>query len=457
MHPVFACVLFLALVSLSAAEQQIKWIPNDSEEASASLPLSMKQRQQLKQLEVAIQSSPDPSGTLEKVADANGLSPQELMDMIGKNSRDLDQNPSLAQPATLPRAALNLFAPIFVAVSQSARAHPRSFAVVAVSLVLVLYASFIIPRTGLHISNGRSPMSRGPTCMFNPPQKYLQLVADTHASKRSLSTQVNNMEWADLDLGKDGVQAHYLPKKSPLRQAISARISLCPESLFDPEDTEDDVEENREAKREELLNLLFDSSAKLLSDRCFTELPTEAHKLRSATASDSLKYGVLVVPGLGSFGRFGLMHWQATHQMESDDEATLTLATEAGQGFFDGQIHIQIKKNRSTLVVTTHLAVPKNGRKLPKRFGKEIVEGVTESIVSSTTQRSKQLLARSMQGKRFKSATHRRASERRGQRHLREKLIEEMSESRRRKWQRENPDGGRWRPSGRRLQSPNNC
>jgi hypothetical protein len=32
-----------------------------------------------------------------------------------------------------------------------------------------------------------------------------------------------------------------------------------------------------------------------------------------------------------------------------------------------------------------------------------------------------------------------------------------MAEDRRRRWQRGNPDAGRWRPSGDRMKSPNNC
>jgi hypothetical protein len=457
MHRLFWYVFcFLALVSLSVSEQQIKWIPNESEEASTSLPLSMNQRLQLKELEAAIQSSPDPEGTLTKVADANGLSPQDLVNMINKNSRDLDENPSLAQPTTIPRAAMKAFASISIIISQSARRRPRFFAVVTISLLFLLYASVVIPRTGLHLSKGRSLMSRGPTCLFDPPKSYLQRLADTPGSKSSVSVQTKKIKWDDLALEKDGVEAHSLPRKSTLRQAVSAQQSLSPDSLVDAFYTEDDDEVDIDIQRGEILSLLFESTAKLLSNREFAEFPTEARKLRVAFSSDSQKHGIIVVPGLGNFGRFGLVHWQVTHQMESDNQSSLTLTTVKGKGFFDGQLHIQIERLDSKVLVTTHLAVPKNGRKISQRIAMEIVEGMTESIVSSATQRSKQTLARTMQGKRFKSASHRRAGERRGQRHLREKLIEEMSEDRRRKWQRQNPEGGRWRPSGKRLMSPNN-
>ena len=38
-----------------------------------------------------------------------------------------------------------------------------------------------------------------------------------------------------------------------------------------------------------------------------------------------------------------------------------------------------------------------------------------------------------------------------------ERKMEEMAEDRRRRWQRSNPDAGRYRPSGDRMRSPNNC
>jgi hypothetical protein len=457
MHRIFSYVLcFLALVSLSVSEEQIKWTPNESEEASTSLPMSMKQRLQLKELEAAIQSSPDPEGTLTKVAEANNLSPQDLVNMINKNSRDLDENPSLAQPTTIPRAAMKVFASISVIISQSARRRPRSFALLTISLLFLLYASVVIPRTGLQLSKGRSLLSRGPTCLFDPPQSYLQRLADTPGFESSVSIQTKKIKWDDLALKKDGVEAHSLPKKSTLRQAVSAQQSMSPDSLVDALYTEDDDEGDTDIQQKDLLNLLFESTAKLLSNREFAEFPTEARKLRVASSSDSQKHGILVVPGLGTFGRFGLVHWQATDQMESDNQSSLTLTTVKGKGFFDGQLHIQIERLGSKVRVTTHLGVPKNGRKISKRIAMEIVEGMTESIVSSATQRSKQTLARTSQGKRFKSASHRRAGERRGQRHKREKLIEEMAEDRRRKWQRKNPNGGRWTPSGHRMKSPNN-
>ena len=135
----------------------------------------------------------------------------------------------------------------------------------------------------------------------------------------------------------------------------------------------------------------------------------------------------------------------------------MTLTTLKGMGFFDGQIHFDMKKYRSKLVINVHLAVPKRGRKMGKVLASRIVQELADSLATSASRRTEQIVARQVQGKRFKSASHRRAKERRQSRFEREKLIEEMAEDRRRKWQRNNPDAGRYRPSGDRQRSPNNC
>eukprot|EP00980_Cylindrotheca_fusiformis_P028071 scaffold22577_cov122-Cylindrotheca_fusiformis.AAC.50 len=447
----------LAFVSISAAEPQIKWIPNDSDEGAASLPLSMKQRQQLKQLEAALHSSPDPEGTLSKIAAANNLSPQELMNLMVKNSRDLDQDPALAKATTIPRAAMKAVAAVGVIVSQFARNHPRCFTVSILALSLLLYASFEIPRTGLQLSRRRSLMWRGPTCVFNPPQSYLQELADNPGTENDVSIQTKALQFEDLIIEQDGVVVHSLRRKSPFKQAFSARQSVSAESLLCKLDIEDGNEIDNEARQEELAKILFESSTRLLLNRGFTESPSKSPILRVVFSSNTRKHGILVVPGLGSFDRFGLVHWQVMHEMKSGTQSSLTMTTVVGKGFFDAQLHIRSERFGSTVVLTAHLVVPQNGRKIRESIAIGILEEIAESIASSTMHRGQQTLVRSIQGKRFKSASHHRAGERRSQRHLREKLIEEMSEDRRRKWQRDNQDGGRWRPSGKRLQSPNNC
>ena len=72
--------MLLASLSLSPVEAiDAKWSPND-EGGAGPLPLSQNQRDQLFQLEEAIVTSPDPQGTLMKIAESNGMGPRELVD-----------------------------------------------------------------------------------------------------------------------------------------------------------------------------------------------------------------------------------------------------------------------------------------------------------------------------------------------------------------------------------------
>jgi hypothetical protein len=82
---------------------------------------------------------------------------------------------------------------------------------------------------------------------------------------------------------------------------------------------------------------------------------------------------------------------------------------------------------------------------------------MTQSIARSVMTQTKQTLVRKSQGKRYRGNSEKRAVERRHIRTENERKQEEMALDRRRKWQRQNPDAGHYRPSGNRMRSPNNC
>jgi hypothetical protein len=458
----------------------------------------MKQRQQLLQLQQTIQTSPDPEGTLNQVAQANDMAPEELVNMLNKNARDLQQDPSLVQPTTIPSTIMKVLGSVGVVISQSARKNPRTFTVSSLALLFLLYATITIPRTGLHLSSGRSLLlSNGPTTLFPSRQSYLQnLVDSSWVQNRPLSIKTKKTKWDDLTMPSTStstkedavlVHVHKLPRKSELSQAVSAQVSLSPDDYlhfldtqqFDDDDDDDDdekgqddTEEQLAEKKEQILELLFENAANALSSRQLTEFSPSDHtndnkkkkkqqhppmRVVASSSSDRQKHGLFMVPGLGDYGRYGLVFWQVTRQLETDKDSSLTLTTLKGMGFFDGQIHCEIKKYRSKIVVTVHLAVPKRGRKISKAMATKIVDELAQSLSNSASQRTQQTLARRTQGKRFQSASHNRAQERRKSRFQREKQIEEMAEERRRKWQRTNPDAGRYRPSGDRQRSPKNC
>jgi hypothetical protein len=387
--------------------------------------------------------------------------------MLNKNAQDLQQDPSLMQPTTIPNTIMKVLGSVGVIISQSARKNPRTFTVSSLALLFLLYATITIPRTGLHLSSGRSLLlSNGPTTLLPPRQSYLQkLVDSSRVQNRALSIKTKKTKWDDLTLTEDAVLVHNLPRKSELSQAVSAQVSLSPDDLdlieqFDVGEDQDDNEEQLAEQREQILELLFENAANALSSRQLTEFsPSEHNKnpMRVASSSDRQKHGLFMVPGLGDYGRYGLVFWQVTRQLETDKDSSLTLTTLKGMGFLDGQIHCEIKKYRSKIVVSVHLAVPKRGHKISKAMATKIVDELAQSLSHSASQRTQQTLARRSQGKRFQSASHNRAQERRKSRFQREKQIEEMAEERRRKWQRTNPDAGRYRPSGDRQRSPNNC
>jgi len=440
-YRLFRFLIFVALVSVGYGEEEIKWTANE-DAANAPLPLSMRQRQQLLQLEQAIRSSPDPNGTLQQVAQQNGMSPQDLVNMLEKNARDLQQNPSLLQPKTVASVIAKVMASIGVAISQNAKKNPRSFALTVSILLFLIYAKIMIPRTGLHLTQG--------TTLFPPSSKYLQTLADSpFLEQRPLSIKTKKQQWDDLKLDQDGIEIHKLPRSSELSQAVSAQFTLTPEALL----VEKDIDEDADIK-EEVLGLLFEHATGVLIERYWTEFAPGKKPLKSAVSAK--KHGLLMVPGLGILGRYGLIRWQITQQLETDKDASVTLTSLKGD-FFDGQIHLEARKYRSKVVIRAHIGVPKRGRKLSKGTASKVVNDLVESIGASASQRTLQNLARRSIGKRYKSASHTRASERRKTRFEREKEIEDMSEDRRRKWQRQNPDSGRYRPSGDRQRSPNNC
>lgn len=496
-----------------SAEMEASWTPNEDE--GPALPLSMNQRQQLVQLQQAIQDAPDPSGTLEQVAQSNDMSPQELYQMIEKNAQDLQQDPALLSELqqfaqsngggggsignSLPKMLFRIIAAMGVAIRQTANQNPRTVTMTALAAVLIFYTLLAIPRTGLHISSSRSllTLSSGPTTMFSPPDQYLHKLIGKTASMRTppkMSIKTLKKDWDDLlkpmmrELAANGpngvddddnnvhgrVEVHKLNRKHELRQAVTAQFVLEPDKLL-KEFPLGDTKEEIAAERDSIIDMLYTNAAALLSERNLVEFSAASkakERLRTVCGSsddnDDNDLGVIVVPGLGNLGRYGLVFWKATSETtqkstaspSSSSRSTLTLTTLKGKGFFDGQIHLEVNKipnHDGMLLVQVSLAVPKGGRKLSKKVSERLVEEMARSLIQSASRRTQQRLARQSQGKRFKESGSRRASDRRNTRFERERMLEEMAVDRRRRWQTNNPDAGRYRPSGRRMLSPNNC
>lgn len=86
----------------------------------------------------------------------------------------------------------------------------------------------------------------------------------------------------------------------------------------------------------------------------------------------------------------------------------------------------------------------------------KMVSTLASSIASSILTESKQVISRKMHFGNMRKKVHTTAAEQRRLRAEQEQKMEEMSIDRKRRWKRGAGDG-RFRPSGDRMRSPNNC
>ena len=472
------CILLvtvlLTLCPSATTATDVKWTsnPEDTKEGnSGPLPLSSKQRQQLLQLEQVIQQSPNPDETLLQAAQANGMSPQDLMSMLQRNRSDLEQGLATAgggggMSKTVGGALGKLITTLFALLTRSASTNPKAFAVFATLVLLLLVVSFSVPRTGLVISNQRGILSRGPTTVFQPPTKFLEkrLLSSKWQQRDPKSSDMSSKIWTDLGLEEDGSTWHSLPRKSEIAKAASAQITIPIKSFIEEKDGEDENED--EAEFDFTMDLCYNHAVDVLTSRQLTEYAPQKsvrlHTFQQQQDEGLQRFAVLVVKKLGDWGRYGLVPLLVTRKNESDEATSLTLSTLRGAPF-TGQIHVSVEQRRPkeggdmAIVIMVHLAIPRKANKIARKVALKIVDTIASSVASSVKTRTRQSIARRAQSTSFQGKAKERAVERRQVRHKKELEMEEMAEDRRRRWQRNNPDAGRWRPSGDRMKSPNNC
>ena len=93
-------LLFLAAPYAHALEATFTPNQADSPENGDSggpLPQSLEQRKQLLELSVAIAQTPDPTSTLDHVAQQNGITANELGAMLERNVKDLQDSGQLEE------------------------------------------------------------------------------------------------------------------------------------------------------------------------------------------------------------------------------------------------------------------------------------------------------------------------------------------------------------------------
>jgi hypothetical protein len=118
-------------------------------------------------------------------------------------------------------------------------------------------------------------------------------------------------------------------------------------------------------RREEVLDIMYDAAAEVISSRRLTEFVDPPKLLRLQSSQEKRqRSAILVVQKLGDLGRYGLQPLQVAHHLEGNNVASLTYSTLKG-GHFDGQIDIRVERTKKdALIVQVRLGVPKKGRKV---------------------------------------------------------------------------------------------
>ena len=309
------------------------------------------------------------------------------------------------------------------------------------------------------MSSNSGFFSKGHTTWWLPPTKYVDRVMESQKFINKVSSiQEKALDLGEIDVGSsDGIQWHSnLGRKAILSSAAVAQVTILlddfiPESLL--EDQEDD---DLNAIRNEVANILYEEAAvNVLANRRLSEFTDNNLRFQSSM-DDRKRYGVLILPKSGDWGRYGLQPFKVAHQSQGETFSQIKYSTLKG-GVFDGQVHFIVEQIKDgNVMVKVRVLIPKKGRRLNKKLATALVSSLSSSLARSIRTEANQRLTRQLQGKRFSEKAKSRAEERRHFRHEKEKQLEDMAEDRRRRWQRGNPDAGRYRPSGSRLKSPYN-
>lgn len=495
----FASFLHPHVLNVSALEATFTPAPDkDTGSTDGPLPASQNQRDSLLEIDKLITSSSNPGEMLQKIAEGNGMTAESLGDMLLRNRRDMDMaNSGNNAPIgldTIPRRMLRVFSSLALVVAKSVSSHPRVS--VLIVLVLVAMVSLLIsaPITGVVISTERGLMSTGHTTIFAPPTEYLSkfVKSDTFQSKErtsSIDTPAGGLSslFDDDDVGKkfdNGVPIKNLSKKQKkyIKFVVSAKKNIPFEVLLPSDDdmefiyekeTDGKVVKNKktimadleEKAWDDAMMLAFTSAERILLARRFTEyVPSPPNQMRlfSATKSDSHgsrhENAALIFKSMGDWQRFGIQPLRVVFEQDAADSRSLVYHTLTG-GHFDGELRITVKKidnneEESSIAVTVTMLVPNNGRKMNSNLASKMVLFLAESTAASIITGAKQILSRKQQSTLYRGRAKTKASIKRHIAYENLKQMEEMAEDRRRRWQRSNPDAGRYRASGDAMRSP---
>ena len=516
------CCTILTLSSLPTAyaiEATFTPNPADSIENGGDggpLPVSMAQRKQLLELEAAIVNSQDPQATLQHVAQQNQMSGEELVGMLDRNRKDLQDSGQLdamvsdvdvamqAQMAagggggggrsmanSLPRRIIGLIISIFMGLIKTASVtisrSPKQSTLLAILLTGTFLAVHNAPRNGIAFQPG-TPILRGHTTVFEPPMIYLErscvnsyergggwisslpepttAVKSTKKTKSSKSKKQSpiggigmTQSLEEVDIVSNAKEGEVTVKTS--RKTEGFALITAAQTLITLDQSDDDTDSD------EMMECMQESITSIFEERRFSEfIPGDSSSLKfrsflvaSQEDEDEVTEGaVMAMKLLGDFGRFGVQPLCISYETDADGSESLVhcvaFHTLTG-GHFDGELRFSVEETEDLdAAISVTLAIPKGGRAPPVRLAESMVSSLTESIAQSSQIRMKQTLSRRQQSMKYRAAASGRAKTKRHQRYEQEKAAEEMAVERKRKWKRNNPDAGSYRPSGR-LRSPN--
>lgn len=493
-----ACIILCFIHHISALEASFTPAPDkDTGSTDGPLPLSQNQRNQLLQLDQQIAQSQNPQETLKKVAESNGMSVDELGSLLMRNRRDMQMASGGGGGVgvggvsnSLPRKMIRLLSTIFLIGVKSASARPRAATIMGLVLISTLYVILSAPRTGIVLSNGNGLLSKGHTTFLPPPTKYLSRHVNKISLKSSLPESVKPGSLSRLFSDEDEKQMKGHIKK--LSKSEKKKLTLVANAQKDipfgvllPSEEElelmheneasqvgkgeskEEIMEKIEAKAwEHAIDLAFTSACKILNKRRYSEFiasPSNRLRIYSETRKDENIHDLsaLVMKSMGDWGRFGIQPLRLISEYETDDCKSIVYNTLKG-GVFDGELKISVRRRDdqddeeqgSSVVVSVTLSIPRKGRRVKDKIAIKMISLLAESIAISSITEAKQILSRELQSTIYRGRAKIRAAEKRHIAYENMKKMEEMAEERRRKWQRNNPDAGRYRPSGHMMRGP---
>ena len=413
--------------------------------------------------------------------------------------------------------------------------NPKLTTILGLLILSTVYiATVLVPHNGLILNQhtSRNIVTKGPTSFFNPPTSYLQeLLLDSpneHKLFHMIQTEgtTNDQKedkhlWKyvdfsildedDLNNDRDGdgesnmITETWHPSKNK-NIMNKVHVVTASQHVIDVDDiykklpkivvksrilshgkNEIDEQSDRDAMtiREEIVNWCIYHATNICQTQDITEFagsenfdrPRSAIKMYSnykESEGQGGNYGILIVPGLGDFQRYGIVplfiDTNANFDDEDDDENLYLTLTVAEGAHFDGQIHISIhpifelseEKNTNLLplkfMIRASIITPTKGKVPNPKIAQRVTNEIVQSIVQTIQIRVQQSMVRSKQSNSYSRQASKRALDRRKNRSTLERQMEEMAIDRRRKWQHKNPSGtSNYRPSGERMRSPNNA